>query len=55
MPIRYWGTLHLQALTNCAIPRGRPLRSSVEAETSVADSYIVPWRTAVVKRRPLDD
>jgi hypothetical protein len=49
------GTLHLKALTDCAIPRGCPLRSSVEAETAVAGSYIVPWRTAVVKREPLDD
>lgn len=31
------GTLHLKALTDCAIPRGRPLRSSLEAETAVAD------------------
>jgi hypothetical protein len=44
------GTLHRKALTDCTIPRGRPLRSNVEAKTAVAASYIVPWRTAVVKR-----
>jgi hypothetical protein len=49
------GSLHRKALTDCAIPRGCPLRRSVEAETAAAGSYIVPWRTAVVKRRQLDD
>jgi hypothetical protein len=28
------GTLHRKALTDCAIPRGRPLRSGVEAHRS---------------------
>jgi hypothetical protein len=49
------GTLHLKALTDCVIPRGCPLRCSVETETAAVDSYIVPWRTTVVKSRPLDD
>jgi hypothetical protein len=48
-------TLHLKALTDRAIPRGCPLRSGAEAETAVTGSYIVPWRTAVVKREPLDN
>jgi hypothetical protein len=33
LPFRYWATL-------CAIPRGHPLRSSVEAKTAAAASYM---------------
>jgi hypothetical protein len=49
-----FGTLHLRALTDCAIPRGCPLRSSVKGRQLWPAAILYPGHTAVVKREPLD-